>query len=255
MRPPALACQPELAADVVWFDALLTNVDRTPRNPNLLLWHRRLWLIDHGAAIYTQHSWNDDLEAIAANAGARFPIIRDHVLLPIAGSIQEADARLAPLLSPDLMREAVAAVPDELLEDLPPFATPERHRQAYVTHLTSRLAATTRLGRRGGGGAPCPSLRTPSCVERAPFAYATIRVVPRVEREEFVNAGVVLFSRPRKFLGVRRRGSMPNDSARSGRSSISMPWRASSTYPDRSRRAIPPAAPSLAYPPPSGSAG
>jgi hypothetical protein len=129
----------ELAADVVWFDAFLTNVDRTPRNPNLLLWHRRLWLIDHGAAIYTQHGWSDDLEAIAASAGARFAVIRDHVLLPIAGSIYDADARLAPRLSPDLIREVVAVVPDALLEGTPPFASPERHREAYATHLAGRL--------------------------------------------------------------------------------------------------------------------
>jgi hypothetical protein len=129
----------ELAADVVWFDAFLTNVDRTPRNPNLLLWHRRLWLIDHGAAIYTQHGWSDDLGAIAANAGARFPIIRDHVLLSIAGSIREADARLAPRLTADLMREVVAAVPDALLDETPPFSSPKRHREAYATHLTGRL--------------------------------------------------------------------------------------------------------------------
>jgi hypothetical protein len=130
----------ELAADVIWFDAFLTNVDRTPRNPNLLLWHRQLWMIDHGAAIYTQHGWKDDLEAIAANAGARFPVIRDHVLLPIAGSIRDADARLAARLSLDLMREVVAAVPDALLENTPPFSSPERHREAYVTHLAGRLA-------------------------------------------------------------------------------------------------------------------
>ena len=109
------------------------------RNPNLLLWHRNLWLIDHGAAIYTQHGWNDDLEAIAANAGARFPAIRDHVLLPIAGSVIEADERLAPRLTADVIREVVEMVPDELLEGVPPFISPERHREAYVTHLTHRL--------------------------------------------------------------------------------------------------------------------
>jgi hypothetical protein len=129
----------ELAANVVWFDAFLTNVDRTPRNPNLLLWHRQLWLIDHGATIYTQHGWHDDLEAIATSAGARFAAIRDHVLLPIAGSIREADARLTPRLSADLLREVVAAIPDALLDGTPPFSSPERHREAYATHLAGRL--------------------------------------------------------------------------------------------------------------------
>src|SRR5215218_51325 len=124
----------ELAADVVWFAAFLTTVARTPRHPTLPLWHRRLWLIDHGATIYTQHGWSEDLEAIAASSTARFALIRDHVLLSIAGSLREADARLAPRLSPDLLREAVAAIPDALLDGMPPFASPERHRQAYATH-------------------------------------------------------------------------------------------------------------------------
>lgn len=132
---------PELAADVVWFDAFLQNVDRTPRNPNLLLWHRKLWLIDHGAALYTQHSWTSDLETVVTNAGGRFPSIRDHVLLSVAGSILDADARLAPRLTPDVIAAAVAAVPDELLQGVEPFATPEEHRAAYRAHLIARLRA------------------------------------------------------------------------------------------------------------------
>src|SRR3954464_11634387 len=85
--PPA----PGLAADVVWFDSFVLNVDRTPRNPNLLRWHGRTWLIDHGAALYVHHGGGDVLAA----AGARFPAIREHVLLPHAGSIADADARLS----------------------------------------------------------------------------------------------------------------------------------------------------------------
>lgn len=130
---------PELAADVVWFDAYLQNVDRTPRNPNLLLWHRQLWLIDHGAALYTQHSWRDDLDAVEASAGGRFPAIRDHVLLGVAGPIPEADLRLASRLTPDVIAAAVASVPDALLEGVPPFATPDAHREAYRAFLTARL--------------------------------------------------------------------------------------------------------------------
>ena len=139
--PAGSGVSPDLASDVVWFDAYLANVDRTPRNPNLLLWHRNLWLIDHGAAIYTQHGWSDDLDAIAANAGVRFAMVREHVLLPIAGSILDADARLAPRLTPDIIQAAVATIPDALLEDVPPFPTPERHREAYRIHLSTRLAA------------------------------------------------------------------------------------------------------------------
>jgi hypothetical protein len=96
-------------------------------------------MIDHGAAIYTQHGWKDDVDAIAATAGMRFPVIREHVLLPIAGAIREADARLAPRLSLELLRGVVAVVPDALLESTPPFSTPERHREAYLTHLAARL--------------------------------------------------------------------------------------------------------------------
>jgi hypothetical protein len=142
--PEGSGVTPELAADVVWFDALLSNVDRTPRNPNLLLWHRNLWLIDHGAAIYTQHGWRDDLAAIAESAGARFPVIRDHVLLPIAGSIVEADERLAPRLPTEVIEDAIEAIPDELLEGVAPFSTPHGHREAYVAHLSHRLKAPRR---------------------------------------------------------------------------------------------------------------
>ncbi len=93
---PADPPDPELAANVVWLDALVENVDRTPRNPNLLRWHGRLFLIDHGAALYVHHGAGDPL----AQAGRPFPAIRDHVLLPAAGSIAEADARLAPRADP-----------------------------------------------------------------------------------------------------------------------------------------------------------
>jgi hypothetical protein len=82
---------PEQAADVVWFDGLVQNVDRTPRNPNLLRWHERIWLIDHGAALFRQHAAAD----LAAEADSSFAMIREHVLLPWAGPVAEADARLA----------------------------------------------------------------------------------------------------------------------------------------------------------------
>jgi hypothetical protein len=88
--PPAATRDPEFCANVVWFDALVMNLDRTPRNPNLLTWHGRTWLIDHGAALYPQHS-----EAgLAAAARDPFRLIAQHVLLPFAGSLADADARL-----------------------------------------------------------------------------------------------------------------------------------------------------------------
>jgi hypothetical protein len=126
--------EPALAAAVVWFDALMTNVDRTPRNPNLLWWHGRLWLIDHGAALYLQHG-ADDLPALAHRP---FPLIREHVLLPYAGSVVDADARLAPLLTPALVEAVVSAVPAEWLggED-----GEDATRRAYVEYLLRRLEA------------------------------------------------------------------------------------------------------------------
>jgi hypothetical protein len=103
----------ELAADVVWFDALVTNVDRTPRNPNLLRWHKNLWLIDHGASLYAFHG-TDPL----ARARGGFPAIRDHVLLPAAGSIEDADTRLAERADP----QAAAALVPESWADAAPYA-------------------------------------------------------------------------------------------------------------------------------------
>jgi hypothetical protein len=119
----------ELAADIVWLDALSTNVDRTARNPNLLLWHERLWLIDHGAALYLQHGGLDP----AAQAARPFPLIADHVLLPRAGSIAAADERMRARLGQDAVAEAVSLVPEPWFEqaDPPP---------AYVDYLTLRLA-------------------------------------------------------------------------------------------------------------------
>lgn len=137
--PVGSGIEPALAASVVWFDAYCSNVDRTPRNPNLLLWHRRLWLIDHGAALYTHHGWTADPAALTAQAAARFPATREHVLLPIAGSVAEADARLGGRLSAERLAAIVDAVPDDWLAGQPPFATPAEHRAAYVAYLTRRL--------------------------------------------------------------------------------------------------------------------
>jgi len=99
---------PELAAAIVWLDALVTNVDRTPRNPNLLVWHGRTWLIDHGAALFGHHA-NDDL---AARAAEPFPQIADHVLLPYAASVAAVGERLAPRLDRAALERVVGLVPD-----------------------------------------------------------------------------------------------------------------------------------------------
>jgi hypothetical protein len=98
---------PRLAADIVWLDALTTNVDRTPRNPNMLIWHDRLWLIDHGAALYLQHGGLDPV----THADRPFPLIAQHVLLPCADSILAAHERLSPAVDRRLLEEVVALVP------------------------------------------------------------------------------------------------------------------------------------------------
>ncbi len=137
---PAVRPAPDadLASALVWFDAYITNVDRTPRNPNLLVWHARLWLIDHGAALYFHHNW----QGYEERSRAPFPMIKDHVLLPYASALAQADARLASLLDAPRLAAIVALIPDEwLARDGSPFATPEAHRAAYLRYLVDRLHA------------------------------------------------------------------------------------------------------------------
>ena len=135
---PAVAWrpEPELSAGVVWLDALTTNPDRTAANPNLLVWHKRLWLIDHGAAMYIHHTWRDPAE----HARRPFERIADHVLLRDAASIAEADERLVPAADAAIDR-VVEAVPDDLLAPDEPIGGPADQRRAYVDYLRTRLAA------------------------------------------------------------------------------------------------------------------
>ena len=129
-----------LASRILWFDALVQNVDRTPRNTNLLVWHDRLWLIDHGASLYFHHNWpgrdGPKLEAVAQRP---FAAARDHVLLPFADRIGDAEAGLAPLLTPEVVEGVIASIPDEWLADEPGFADAEEVRAAYVSYLSARL--------------------------------------------------------------------------------------------------------------------
>jgi hypothetical protein len=131
------APDPLEASRIVWFDALITNLDRTPKNPNLLTWHRRLWLIDHGAALYFHHAWDAPLE----RARSPFAPVRDHVLLPWASRLEEASAALSPLLTDERFDAALDAVPDEWLSHEPRFASPALHRAAYRAWLQARAQA------------------------------------------------------------------------------------------------------------------
>lgn len=127
--------EPDLAARIAWFDAFVTNIDRTPRNTNLLVWHRDLWLIDHGAALYFHHAGGDYAER-SANP---FPQIKDHVLLPFAEQMDEADAALAPLLTREVLTAIVALIPDDWLLHDSSFADAAEHRTAYVNYFLNRL--------------------------------------------------------------------------------------------------------------------
>lgn len=125
------------AADVVWFDGFVTNPDRTARNPNMLVWHRRPWLIDHGSALYVHHTWRDP----DAHARRPFPQLRDHVLLPFAGPIDAADERLAGRVTPSLLEAILDAVPDDWLAPEHGLPDAAAHRRAYVAYLLARLEA------------------------------------------------------------------------------------------------------------------
>jgi hypothetical protein len=136
---PAVGPTPDavLASSVVWFDAFVTNVDRTARNTNLLIWHKKLWLIDNGAALYFQYNWTSYVE----RSRSAFPQIKDHVLLPWATRIQEADAIAMEILTPDVLEDIVALVPDEWLGHAAEFDSPAKHLAAYVTYFLNRLRA------------------------------------------------------------------------------------------------------------------
>ncbi len=127
---------PDLAARIVWFDAWLLDVDRSWRNPNLLRWHGRTWLIDHGAALYFHHDWSRSADAVTR----RYPAASDHVLIGVASSLPAAHADLAPIVSPDLIAAVLGLLPDDWLMPEPGFDSPADVRAAYARVLLGRLA-------------------------------------------------------------------------------------------------------------------
>jgi hypothetical protein len=128
---------PDWAAEVIWFDALVTNPDRSARNPNMLVWHGRTWLIDHGAALYVHHTWRDP----EAHARRSFERTAEHVLLPFAGSILGADERLAGRVTAAFLERLVAEIPDDWLPPDRVVGEAESQRRAYVEYLLARLDA------------------------------------------------------------------------------------------------------------------
>ncbi len=131
LRPPVPA---ELASRIVWFDSYVTNVDRTARNVNMLLAEGRLWLIDHGAALYFHHTWSD-MEQRIRNP---FPLVREHTLLPFAGRLQEADVHARALLTERLLHGVVGLVPDVWLQPEAGLETAQAQRAAYLDFLVRR---------------------------------------------------------------------------------------------------------------------
>lgn len=128
-------CNELLASKIVWLDALITNVDRTFRNTNMLLWHKELWLIDHGASFYFHHSWNNPLES----AKTSFSLIKDHVLLPFATKLEEVDKEFKALLTKDVLQEIVNLIPEEWLLWEGVDLTPQDIKNTYFEFLSTRL--------------------------------------------------------------------------------------------------------------------
>lgn len=124
----------ELASSIVWFDAFVTNLDRTARNTNMLMWHRRLHLIDHGASLYFHHGSDDPL----SRSEDPFPMIKQHVLLPLATGLEEADARLTALITSEVIQRIVGLVPESWLVADASAGEAARRRAAYVGYLQRR---------------------------------------------------------------------------------------------------------------------
>ena len=125
-----------LASSIVWFDALVSNVDRTPKNTNLLLWHRDLWMIDHGATLIFHHNWSDD---VLKRSRKPFTQIKQHVLLRWATTIHDVDAELAARLSAETIDRILGEIPDDWLGDEPRFDSVAEHRAAYRDYFLHRL--------------------------------------------------------------------------------------------------------------------
>jgi hypothetical protein len=135
--PTVTVVDAKLASQIVWLDCLLTNVDRTPRNTNMLIWHKELWLIDHGASLYFHHSWDNWKE----QAVRPFVQVKDHVLLPRATELELVDTVFKEILTEAKIRDIVALIPDEwLLEEGAPIA---ERREVYVQFLLLRISASS----------------------------------------------------------------------------------------------------------------
>jgi hypothetical protein len=133
--PTVTMVDSKLSSQIVWLDALLTNVDRTVRNTNMLMWHKELWLIDHGAALYFHHS----MENWEEQAKRPFVQIKDHVLLKKAADLETVDQEFKAILTPECIDAIISIIPDEWLTDRS-FETEDDQRQVYARFLNTRIA-------------------------------------------------------------------------------------------------------------------
>jgi hypothetical protein len=136
--PAVTVPDPLLASQIVWLDCLLTNVDRTARNTNMLIWNRELWLIDHGASLYFHHSWQNWQE----QATRPFLQVRDHVLLPQASALEAADRKFHFLLDAERIESIVSLIPDDWLMAAPQENSLAEHRKIYADFLNLRIASS-----------------------------------------------------------------------------------------------------------------
>jgi len=132
--PGAVKIDPQLSSEIVWLDAFLTNIDRTFRNTNMLMWHKELWLIDNGASLYFHHSW-DNWEK---NAVSPFTMIKDHVLLPQASELDLANEKFKAILTDQILREIVELIPEDWLQWNDTELTPSEIKEVYFQFLTLR---------------------------------------------------------------------------------------------------------------------
>lgn len=133
--PTVTIVDARLASQIVWLDCFITNMDRTCRNTNMLIWHKELWLIDHGASLYFHHSWQNWEE----QATKPFFLVKDHVLLPYAAELEEVDREFSAILNAEKIQAIIDLIPDEWLEGGTNFTSKTEHRKAYVQFLANRL--------------------------------------------------------------------------------------------------------------------
>lgn len=136
--PVVTVVDAKLASQIVWLDAFITNVDRTFRNTNMLVWHKELWLIDHGACLYFHHSWTN----WEKHAKSPFALIKDHVLLSQASMLEEADVQFKSILTAEKLQSIVDLIPLEWLEWQDTDESPEAIREVYLQFLLMRLSSS-----------------------------------------------------------------------------------------------------------------